>query len=172
MGSRRYALAPMSASFVALTLVLMGLPFAMAWQASRIPAPMSSLLYGVSALVVFLFTVILFWSRPRAFEVTDEALEIQWPLRLVKIPLREIARVELVTFDGVRAEFGSGMRVGVGGVYGAFGSYVTHAARIRMYITRYDELVLVRVRSGDPWLIAPAHAGAFVQALKHTARLT
>jgi hypothetical protein len=171
MGTRRYAIAPMSSSFAVLTLVLMGLPFVMAWQAGRIPAPMSSLLYGVSGFVVFLFGVIVFWSRPRAFELTDDALEIQWPLRKATIPLRELTRVDLVTFDAVRTEFGRGVRVGSAGLLGVFGSYATSHARIRMYITRYDELVLLRRSSGDPWLISPAHAGAFVQALKHAARL-
>jgi hypothetical protein len=171
MGTRRYALAPMSASFAVLTLVLMGLPFVMAWQAARAPPPISSLLYGVSGFVVFLFGVILFWSRPRAFELQDDALEIQWPLRQATIPLREITRVERVTFDAVRAEFGRGVRIGSAGLWGAFGSYATGHARIRMYIPRYDELVLLRLSSGDPWLISPAHAGAFVQALKHATHL-
>jgi hypothetical protein len=159
----------MSPSILVLTLVLLALPLVIAWQSSRAPEPIAWVLRGTCAFMLLLYASIWFYSRPSAFIVGSEALEIVWPLRRQRFTLSDVEGVERVTLAGVRAEFGRGMRVGAGGLWGAFGRYVTPTATVRMYISRLDELVLIRLGGAPPWLVSPEHPGAFVQALQHAA---
>jgi hypothetical protein len=156
----------MSPSIAVITAVMLPLPALFAWRAKLSPPPVSLVAWAMSGLILLLYVFILLWSRPRAFELSGDALHIRWPVRHLALALRDLERAEVVTLDQVRAEFGRGVRAGAGGMWGAFGRYVTPSVSMRMYISRLDGLVLLRFSGGALWLISPEDPQPFVDALR------
>jgi hypothetical protein len=156
----------MSPSIAVLTAVMLPLPALFAWRALLSPPPISFVAWAVSGLVLLLYVFMALWSRPRAFELSDDALHIRWPVRQMALALRDLERADVVSLDQVRAEFGRGVRAGAGGMWGAFGRYVTPSVSLRMYISRLDGLVLLRFAGGVLWLISPEDPRTFVDALR------
>lgn len=159
-----FRLAPMSSGIRALTLALLVLPLvfvAVAAAASR--------LFLVPALAVTaVYAWVWFWLRPSRFVVHPRGLEVLWPLRRREIPRSEVVGVRLIDGDDLRGQTGWRLRVGAGGLWGAFGWLWTERRGIvRMYISRTDGLVWIERASGSPWLITPDRPEAFVRALGH-----
>ena len=89
-----------------------------------------------------------------------------WPLRRLQIRRADIASAELIDRDELRRRPGWAMRVGAGGLGGAFGWLWTERRGIvRMYVARLDGLVWLERAGGQPWLITPDQPDAFVRAL-------
>jgi hypothetical protein len=61
------------------------------------------------------------------------------------------------------------MRVGVGGLWGGFGSAVTKGETFHLYVSRTDRFVLLRPAGIKPWVLTPAHVEQFVEAVKRAA---
>jgi len=58
------------------------------------------------------------------------------------------------------------MRVGAGGLWGAFGwLWTTKRGTVQMYISRTDNFVWIERRSERPWLITPERPEQFVAAM-------
>jgi hypothetical protein len=162
---QRYPLAGMSAMFAVLTWSVMVVPVALGLAASRAPAPGSRVLYGAAAFVVLLYFAIWFWWRPTRFEIGPAELRLVWPLRERRIARSNISGAAVVSLADVFREFGRGIRLGAGGLFGGFGKLLCPRGTISFYISRTDRLVLVRMRHGDPLLISPATPEAFVTEL-------
>jgi len=107
----------------------------------------------------------LLW-RPSVFEVDATGLRIRWPLRLRAIPARDIAEAVVLSRDAFRREFGWGMRIGAGGLWGGFGWLYTRKGLVGLYMSRTDRVVLVRLRTGRPLLLTPDGDERFVAALR------
>jgi hypothetical protein len=130
----------------ALTIVLLSLPLIFLAGASygRVP------LLAPASFLVALYVWIWIWFRPGHFVVKSNVVEVVWPLR----------RYEL------RNEVGRGMRVGAGGLWGAFGwLYSQKRGVVRMYVSRLDGFVWIERGAERPWVVTPERPEEFVRAL-------
>ncbi len=66
----------------------------------------------------------LFW-RPTRLEVDGATLRIVWPLRTRVIGRTAIESVRVVAACDLRPQYGAGIRIGVGGLWGGFGLFKT-----------------------------------------------
>ena len=64
-----------------------------------------------------------------------------------------------------RRQYGFGMRVGAGGLWGGFGLLKTGRETFSMWISRTDAFVLVRLRGARTLLITPDRPREFLEAL-------
>lgn len=164
-----HAIAPMSKSFLVMTGMLLLLPFVMLATVGRVPEPAAYVMYGAIAFMVLLYALVWLWWRPSRFELGQDALVIHWPLRQRAFPYRELSYAELTSFDRIHQQHGQGLRVGAGGLFGAFGRYVTKKTTLLMYVTRMDRLVLV-AGAEKPLIISPADPEDFVVRLSQRLR--
>jgi hypothetical protein len=112
------------------------------------------------------------WARmrPSRFVVYDDRIEVIWPLKRRTIRRDSIVQVAVVDPSGLRDLVGWGMRMGLGGLWGAFGWLITtRRGVVRMYVSRTDGFVWINCGRQRPWLITPAHPTRFVAALSTTA---
>ena len=166
----RFPLAPMSTDIRVLTWIVLALPLVSALGGSLGRGPAQAILLAVTVLVLILYASVWLLWRPTAFEVDGSGLRIRWPLRSRAIPAREIAEASLLSRDAFRREFGWGMRIGAGGLWGGFGWLYTSKGLLGLYISRTDRLVLVRLRTGRPLLVTPEGDERFVAALRAVSR--
>lgn len=160
--ARTFPLAGMCTSIRVLTLGMLALPLVFFATAVFVGAPL--LLPGAAIAALYAWTWLR--MRPTGFAVSREALEVVWPLRRARIPRAEIAGVRRIEPDELRREVGFATRVGVGGLWGAFGwLWSRRRGIVRMYISRTDGFVWIEMKSGRPWLVTPAEPESFVRAL-------
>jgi len=167
----RFGLTSMSTDIRVLTWIVLALPLGLALGASPARVPVRAVLLVVLAVVIVLYaSVWLFW-RPTAFEVDARGgLRILWPLRVRTIPAGEIAEAVVLSREAFHREFGWGMRIGAGGLWGGFGWLYTAKGLLGLHVSRTDRLVLVRLRTGRPLLVTPEDDERFVAALRAVSR--
>jgi hypothetical protein len=166
----RFQLAPMSGDIRALTAIALIAPLALVLGAILGRGPVRGVLLVVSAMVIVLYASVWLLWRPTAFEVDRGGLRILWPLRARTIPTREVAEVVVLSREAFRREFGWGMRIGAGGLWGGFGWLYTSKGLLGLYVSRTDRAVLVRLRTGRPLLVTPEGDDRFVAALRDVSR--
>jgi hypothetical protein len=158
-----FRLAPMSPFIRWLTVALWVLPVYLL-AAALVFGP--RLLLGAAVFVVLIYVATWFWFRPSLFVVTPEGLEVVWPLRRRVLPRRTITGARLITARELREEIGLGMRIGVGGLWGAFGLlWTTRRGLVQMYVSRTDALVWIERGRERPWLLTPERPEELVKAL-------
>ena len=143
---RRFRLAPMSPLILWLTLGLLAAPVAVLMSALfwKLMLVIPGLLLGAIYAWVWLR------FRPTSFVVHSGALEVIWPLKRRQL----------------RREVGWAVRVGAGGLWGAFGWLWTQRRGIvQMYVSRTDGFVWIERIRDRPWVITPENSEAFVRAL-------
>jgi hypothetical protein len=159
-----FRLAPMSRAILVLTIVMLALFVAMAaaaafaWRILAIPA-------GFLA-VIYLWVWLRF--RPTRFVVHPHEIEVIWPLKRRRIARSHLLDVRRIDAADLRNLLGWFARVGVGGLWGAFGWLWTQKRGIvQTYISRTDHFVwLERGDTERPWLITPERPDEFVAALR------
>ena len=152
------------------TWVLWALPALFLFAALTTPPPVSWVLTATFAFVVVSYvSVWLFW-RPTRFEIDAKTLRIVWPLQARAIDLSDVERARVVTSNEFRKQYGYGMRIGAGGLWGGFGLLRTQTVTFSMWISRTDELVIVDLRGARPLLVTPELPERFVQALGSSQR--
>jgi hypothetical protein len=126
---------------------------------------------GVPGLsLVLLYGWVWARMRPSRFIVYDDRIDIIWPLKRRTIRRDSIVQVAVVDPSGLRDLVGWGMRMGLGGLWGAFGWLVTtRRGVVRMYVSRTDGFVWINCGRQRPWLITPADPTRFVAALSTAA---
>lgn len=123
------------------------------------------LLVAPGLFVIGIYAWIRLWFRPTRFEVSAAGVDVIWPLRRERIPRTTIVAARLLDRGALRQEAGWGMRVGAGGLWGAFGwLWTTKRGTVRMYVSRLDGFVWVET-TGKPWLVTPAEPEAFIAAM-------
>jgi hypothetical protein len=143
------------------------LPCIMLFGASMAPMPGNVILYGTTAFIVLTYASVWFVMRPTGFEVDESTLRIVWPVRTRAIARADIEQVSVIRVADFRREYGYGMRVGAGGLWGGFGWLKTGRETFSMWISRTDEFVIVRLRGANPLLITPTNPARFVHVLTH-----
>jgi hypothetical protein len=158
----RFELAEMSPPLRGLTLVLLALPVGFGIAA----------LVGAAALAIPALAMVAIYGwvwlrfRPTAFVVRPQSVEVIWPLKRREIGREGISAVRVIDRAELRREVGWGMRVGAGGLWGAFGWLWTERRGIvQMYVSRLDRFVWIERHGARPWLITPDRPELFVQTL-------
>lgn len=165
MSAMIFKLAPMSTGLRVGTWVLFVLPLLFLAAGLIVPAPVSYVLLPATAFIVLLYGLTWLVFRPGRFELDDRTLRIVWPMRQREIARADIVSARLVTSTDFRAEYGLGMRIGVGGLWGAFGLLQTDRETFSLWISRTDRYVVVMLRNGRPLLITPERPERFVEAV-------
>src|SRR5262249_21023833 len=155
----------MSTGLRVLSGILLVLPVGLLLAALGTVAPVRTVLLGVVVSIVLVYASVWFLWRPTRFEIDRDTLRIVWPMRTRSIPRRTIATARLLAGDGFRREYGYGMRIGAGGLWGGFGLLKTRTTTFSMWISRIDGLVLVTLRDARPLLVTPDDPARFVAAL-------
>ncbi len=158
-----FRLPPMSPMMRTLTFIMLALPLllgAMGYFAS------SQVLLNIAGLIILLVIGVWLGMRPTGYEVDSTSLTLRWPIRSKKFPKNRILAARIVGTDELRAELGQAMRIGVGGLFGAFGYlWTSNRGMVEFYITGQDRFVLIDLRGGKTLLLSVERPEEFVNAL-------
>jgi hypothetical protein len=161
----RFALAPMDPLIRVLTLICYAIPIGLAAAALRAPMPVGGVLLGVSGFMVVLYAIVWLWFRPRAFVVTPDTIDIEWPLRRRRIDRSAIVSVRVLDHDDLRENLGRIVRIGAGGLWGGFGLARTSQGLHELWISRVDRVVWIRCAGRRSLLITPEDPDRFIAEL-------
>jgi hypothetical protein len=161
-----FRLAPMSGLIAALTAALLFLPVGIAAVGLRTPAA-GPVPVAVAAALAATYAFTWLYMRPRAFEIAAEGLEVVWPLRRRRIPWDDVLGAGETRADALASEFGTLLRVGVGGLWGGFGlAWSSRGTHLGLYVSRHaDGFVIVRCGRARSLLVTPERPGEFVAAV-------
>jgi hypothetical protein len=165
----RFRLARMSPALAVLTWLLLVVPIALLYSSFTFPSPASSVLFATVGFFILVYASVYFVWRPTRFEVSPDALRIVWPVRQRSILMSAVEDVKLVTAKEFRKEHGYGMRIGAGGLFGAFGLLRCGTVTFSLWISRTDWYVMVKLRNDRPLLITPANPERFVDLVTRSA---
>lgn len=158
----------MSLSLRIMTWVVMIIPISFVVVTLKVPSPLRWVMGGTTVFLFLTYASVWFFWRPTRFELGEGGLKIIWPVRARFIPLHAIAGAREVSGREFRREYGYGMRIGAGGLWGGFGLLKTAKTTFSMWISRTDDLVIVTLREGRPLLITPEHPRQLVEAIERT----
>ena len=153
--SRFFPLAPMSRGYRILTVGVFLLP---------IPLLFIPMLWPTGLLMLAIFGGVYVLLRPTGFEVAPGHLRIVFPWRSKEVS--RINQVEAIDRGELRRRFGGLVRVGAGGLWGAFGYLWSPRAVVETYISRGEGLLLLERPGGKPLLLSPADPAGMAQALQ------
>ena len=162
----RYSLAPMDTLIRVLTWVCYAIPLVMGVAAWRAPEPVHAILLGTAGFLVELYVVVYLWFRPRAFTITPETLELEWPARRRSIERSAIVSARVLSRDQLREELGRLVRIGAGGLWGGFGLARTSQGLHELWISRVDPIVWIRCEGRRSLLVTPEDPERFVAELQ------
>ena len=165
--SRRFNLAPMTTGLRVFTGILFVMPPALLWTALRAPAPERYALWFAFAVVCVIYAGVWLLWRPTCFELDASSLRIEWPLRSRTVARSAVEGARILSSPELRREYGRGMRIGAGGLWGGFGLLRTRRATFSMWISRTDRLVIVSLKGARPLLVTPEDPERFVEELSH-----
>jgi len=165
-----FPIAPMSGDLRASTAVLLVLPVALVGIAFLAGGAAHAGLLTAAAILPATYLVTWLGLRPSRFELSTATLRIVWPVRATETLVIDIASVRLLARSEFCAEYGQGMRIGAGGLWGGFGLLLTRKGLLSMYVTRTDRYVLVERSGTRPLLITPADPERFVAAVSRLGR--
>jgi hypothetical protein len=160
----------MSGDIRALSGIALLAPLGLVLGAILARNPVRGTLLGATLFVVVIYAAVWLLGRPTAFELDAAGLWIRWPLRSQRIAVGDIAGADLLSRESFRRDFGWGMRIGAGGLWGGFGWLYTRRGLVDLYVSRSDRFVLVRRRTGRPLLLTPERDESFVDALRALTR--
>ena len=161
-----FRLARMTKDLFAMTAGVLCLPVLLAAAAGRAPEPTRAILLAAAAVVVVLYLSVWLFFRPNRFEVDGRGLAIVWPARSSCVAVAEIRGVAVIDREQFRRQYGYGVRIGAGGLWGGFGWLKTGNGMLSMYISRTDSCVLIDRAGGRPLMITPENPGRFVTLLQ------
>lgn len=166
----RFALAPMDGLLRVLTVVCFAIPAVMGTVAATTRHPIDWILGAVAVLIAASYGVIWLALRPRAFVITPDALELEWPIRKRSIPREAIVSVTKRDKAELARELGRMMRIGAGGVWGGFGQAATARGRYELWISRTDWMIVIECEGRRGLLVTPDDPDRFVAELASRAR--
>lgn len=162
---RSFPMAPMSRLIAGLTVLAWSVPaLLLGLAAAGIAPPLTA---GVGVAVALIYGAIWIWWRPASFGLGGAGLELRFPGRRTLVEAREVANARRLEAADFKREFGFGLRVGVGGLWGGFGwLWTRRGGWVEFYVSRTDGFVLVERRTGMPLLVTPKDPEGFVEALR------
>jgi len=162
INAKSFRLAPMSPLILTATLLFLVAP-----PALLVGALFGRPQLGAAALLVLAIDVWVWLRfRPSRFTVDGSGLEVIWPLKRRYLPRESIAKARVIDRQGLKREIGWGVRVGAGGIWGAFGwLWTKQRGVVQMYISRSDGFVWIERTGARPWLLTPEKPEEFARAL-------
>lgn len=160
-----FRLARMSRLVAALTAALLSVPAGIAAVGARTGG--ASLGFLVAGALVASYAFTWLYMRPTAFVVGEEGLDVAWPARRRRIAWDDVLGASETRPADLASEFGTLLRVGVGGLWGGFGlAWSSRGRHLALYVSRHaDGLVLVRCRRARSLLITPERPAEFAAAV-------
>ena len=125
----------MSGDIRALTGIALVAPLGLVLGAALAREPVRGTLLSATVFVVVVYAAVWFLGRPTAFEVDVGGLWIRWPLRSRHIAAGDIAGAEMLSREAFRRDFGWGIRIGAGGLWGGFGWLYTRKGLLDLYVS-------------------------------------
>lgn len=160
-----FPLAPMDRPMRTLTAVVLLVPVGFAVGAAYLPGHGGPAMLIVGLTTLLLYPLVWLCFRPTRFEVDADALRIVWPVWRRTIPRRNVLEARIVDAREIRQTQGMGMRIGIGGLFGAFGLLRMRTVTYSMWVSRTDGLVTVSLRDARPLLVTPQDPERFVALL-------
>lgn len=159
-----FPLAPMStliravtAAVLLLPVALLGVGFATRAGPLRIP---------VAIAVILIYVGIWVWGRPTGFHASETGLQLRFPWRRILVARAAMRSARRMTGAEVRAELGLAIRVGAGGLWGAFGwLWSRRRGWLEIYVSRQDDLVWIERADAIPLLLTPSNPQQLIDAL-------
>lgn len=149
-----------------MTVVLWGVPLvfaAIAVTTDYLPGRIFMIAMTVFIVATFGWTWVRF--RPSEFVLGDGAMEVVWPAKRREVPYAGMHSARIITNRELKDLVGFGMRVGAGGLWGAFGwLWTTKRGIVQMYISRLDRFIWIE-RDDRPWLVTPERPDEFLAEL-------
>ncbi len=159
---RSFRLARMCPLILTLTLILQALPPVFLVGAMFGSQPLAY----VAVFLIALYAWVWLRFRPNRLIIHDDRIEVIWPLKRRNIPRGTISGVRVMDKQELKREIGWGMRIGAGGLCGAFGwLWTRRRGVIQMYVTRMDRFVWIDRADGRPWLVTPEDPDEFARVL-------
>ena len=160
---RSFSIAPMDGLMRTLTIFVGLLPLVFLGLAA-VPSPVRPWMGATSLALLALYAGVWLIARPDAYLLDAEALVLRFPLWSRRIPRTELTGLTRYPGTAFRDEVGWGMRVGAGGLFGAFGWLVTGEGTFEMYVSRVSDLVVVHRDGGRDLLLSPGDLDGFAAA--------
>jgi len=160
-----FRLAPMTRDLAVMTWIALVLPawlLGAAWLSVGLARPILTVAVGLTLLI---YAGVWLYGRPAQFEVDEHALRIVWPVRRRTIPRSSVRDARILTSPEFRKEYGFGMRIGAGGLWGGFGLLKTRATTFSLWVSRTDRVVIVELDGDRPLLVTPEDPERFVARL-------
>lgn len=110
---------------------------------------------GLIWLIPFLFS-------PRGYRISPEGIIILLRTYQKTIPKAQIRSVEIVAYP--RPDVGLTWQTGLFGYAGLFA--LQDGSTARVYATRWDRMIRVNIKGGDPYLLSPAEPEALLETAK------
>jgi hypothetical protein len=155
----------MSAGLRVVTWTVFVVPALFLFLALLTQPPANKVFFVLFLVVGLIYASVWFIWRPSRFEADARLLRIVWPVRAREIPRGDIERAQILDLRSFRDEYGNGMRIGAGGLWGGFGLLKTRKATFSMWISRTDPLVIVWLHQARPLLLTPENPERFVEML-------
>ncbi len=160
-----FPLARMSGAIRGLTVFLLLLPPVFVAIGLSVANPEGFVMWLTGLGIALLYLGVWLHYRPTRFEVTPVEIVIVWPIRRRRIPRRDVREVRILDRAALKQELGWAMRIGAGGLWGAFGwLWTSRRGMLDLYISRTDRWVLVERATGRPLLLSPERPEEFVRA--------
>lgn len=160
MTEKIFPLAAMSRDIRFLTMALLVLPPAMVTGALL---HQLSMLFTLP-LIAAAYAAVWLWYRPGHFVVTAQHVELVFPLRRLTLERRHVTSARILGGQELRQELGWSLRIGAGGLWGAFGWLWTHRhGLVHLYTSRTSDLVLLECGRDKPWLLSPERPEEFIR---------
>lgn len=156
----------MSRSLAIMTVVVWGVPLvfaAIALTTDYAPARIFMIAMTVFIVATYGWT----WARfrPSKFVLGASGMEVVWPAKRRSVPYAGMHSARIISRGELKDLVGFGMRVGAGGLWGAFGwLWTTKRGIVQMYISRLDQFIWIE-RGDRPWLITPERPDQFLAEL-------
>jgi len=159
-------MAPMCPLVRGVTAVLWCLPLGLGLVG--LAGASRSALCGTALMLPLCYAGVWLWCRPAEFCVGQRGVEIRWPLRSRTLPWTELAAAQAAPAGaGLREQLGVAIRVGVGGLWGAFGwIWSTRRGWCTVYVSRTQDLVWLERLGRPPLLLSPERPLEFVEAVR------
>jgi len=161
-----FRLAPMTRDLSIMTWVALVLPAWLLGAAYLSVGPARPGLMVAVGLTLLVYVGVWFFWRPTQFEIDDQTLRIVWPVRRRVIPRHLVRDARILAGGEFRKQYGFGMRIGAGGLWGGFGLLKTKSTTFSLWISRTDRLVVVDLDGERPLLVTPEDPEGFVARLR------
>lgn len=152
---------PTKISTAALTALFVGiaaLEFATFSEEARIGAWVSTTIFILVYGAAYIY-------RPMGYTLTDSELIIHRPISDVTYTLATFKSIEVIPRENLKFTIRT---FGVGGLWGYFGQFYNGAyGSMTWYVTRRDQLVLIKTNQKKSILLSPDNIDSFTNALEN-----